>query len=414
MAPISDVSGMAPRIAVVRHGRYPADSPVLRNVRALRDSGFSVDLICDRDPTRPRLEHVDGVTVLRTLMEHKRHSKARYLLEYAVLPFMAAATMLLRSAGGRYQYVEIDSPPDWLILAGMIPKLTGAKVTMYIFDNIPELLATDYGLSPDHPVMRVMLAALRIGTRLSDGVIAPHSMVRNNLIRQGVQPEKIVAVVPNVPDERVFLSHAAALGSPREADSSGFRLVTHGSLLKRYGIETLLEAVSLARADIPNLHLDILGDGHYRAHLEEIAASLDLRQHVSFLGMLPFAEVAPRLLQADVGVVPMWADFVPNKLMEYLALGLPAISSDSPALRLYLDDDALCYVPPKDSRALADAIVALYRDPVRRAALAERGHRVFTEHLSWTRTRHDYLAVYDVIPPHRSVPERRTPPTVRL
>jgi len=387
---------------------------VLRNVLALRDAGFTVDLICDRDPSRPRLEHVDGITVLRTLMEHKRHSKARYLLEYAALPFMAAATMLLRATRGRYQYVEIDSPPDWLILAGMIPKVTGAKVTMYIFDNIPELLSTDYGLSPNHPVMRVMLAALRMGARLSDGVIAPHSMVRHNLIDQGVSPEKIVAVVPNVPDERVFLSHAVALGSHPATASAGFRLVTHGSLLKRYGIETLLEAMSLARVDIPNLHLDILGDGQYRANLEEIAARLDLQQHVSFLGMVPFAEVAPRLQQADVGVVPMWADFVPNKLMEYLALGLPAISSDSPALRLYLDDGALCYVPPKDARALADAIVALYCDPVRRAALAERGHQVFTEHLSWTRTRHDYLAVYGVIPPERSVPERRASPTVPL
>lgn len=399
-----DASGSVRRIAVVRHGPYPADSHLRRNVLALRDAGFCVDLICDRDPSRPRLEHVDGLTVLRTLIEHKRHSKARYLLEYAALPWMATATMLLRSARGRYQYVEIDNPPDWLILAGMIPKLTGAKVTMYIFDNIPELLSSDYGLSPRHPIMWVMLRVLRMGARLSDGLIAPHRMVRHNLIRQGVRPEKIVAVVPNVPDEQVFLSHAVAPSAPPASDGGGFRLVTHGSLLKRYGIETLLEAFSLARVDIPKLHLDILGDGDYRARLEEIAAMLDLGRQVSFLGMLPFAEVAPRLQQADVGVVPMWADFVPNKLMEYLALGLPAISSDSPALRLYLDDDALCYVPPKDARALADAIVALYRDPVRRTALAERGHQVFTEHLSWTKTRQEYLAVYDVVPSHRRVP----------
>ncbi|MDQ2743453.1 MAG: glycosyltransferase family 4 protein [Chloroflexota bacterium] len=414
MALSSNASGSVRRIAVVRHGPYPADSHLRRNVLALRDAGFSVDLICDRDPGRPRLEHVDGITVLRTLIEHKRHSKMRYLLEYAALPFMAAATMLLRAVRGRYQYVEIDNPPDWLILAGMIPKLTGAKVTMYIFDNIPELLASDYGLSPYHPLMWVMLAALRTGARLSDGLIAPHRMVRHNLIRQGVRPEKIVAVVPNVPDERVFLSQATTPRSHPAADGAGFRLVTHGSLLKRYGIETLLEAVSLARVDIPTLHLDILGDGDYRATLEEIAARLDLGQRVSFLGMLPFAEVAPRLQQADVGVVPMWADFVPNKLMEYLALGLPAISSDSPALRFYLDDDALCYVPPKDARALAAAIVMLYRDPVRRAALAECGHQVFTEHLSWTRTRHEYLAVYDVVPSHRCVSERSASSTAPL
>jgi hypothetical protein len=54
-----------PRVAVVRHDRFPGDPHARRNVHALRDAGLTVDVICDREPTLPCYERSDGVTVLR-------------------------------------------------------------------------------------------------------------------------------------------------------------------------------------------------------------------------------------------------------------------------------------------------------------------------------------------------------------
>jgi colanic acid biosynthesis glycosyl transferase WcaI len=115
-----------------------------------------------------------------------------------------------------------------------------------------------------------------------------------------------------------------------------------------------------------------------------------------FHDFMPFEQVANWLLDADIGVVPMWADLVPNKLLEYLMLGIPAITSDCRALRLYLDDSCVVYVPPRDARALAQAIVDLYRDPKRRLSIATNGHEAYQERLSWERSRHDYLSIYGV------------------
>jgi glycosyltransferase involved in cell wall biosynthesis len=94
-------------------------------------------------------------------------------------------------------------------------------------------------------------------------------------------------------------------------------------------------------------------------------------------------------------VVPVWTDFfLTNKLVEYLTLGLPAIVTESAALRLYLDDRDVCFVPPKDPHALADAILALYENPQLRAALGAAGHAAYLQHFAWERARHDYLAIY--------------------
>jgi hypothetical protein len=104
-------------------------------------------------------------------------------------------------------------------------------------------------------------------------------------------------------------------------------------------------------------------------------------------------------LQADVGVVAMWADFFfPNKLTEYLALGLPVIITDCPAVRLSFDDSAVYYVAVKRPEARAEAILDLYRNPARRASFAAVGHSAYREKMSWDRTKRDYLAVYGVHP----------------
>ena len=54
-----------PRVAVVRHDRYPAGPHLLRSARALRDASFDVEVIFAHEPGRPRHEHSDGVTVSR-------------------------------------------------------------------------------------------------------------------------------------------------------------------------------------------------------------------------------------------------------------------------------------------------------------------------------------------------------------
>jgi glycosyltransferase involved in cell wall biosynthesis len=278
--------------------------------------------------------------------------------------------------------------------------------------------------------MRALVTVQRLCAALAHRLIVPHEMARRLLVAQGVPPAKIAAVVPNVPDERVFLARltrSRAAGARRKVEEhavcfrrppSAFHLVTHGTLLQRYGIQTLVEAVALLRSGIPGLHLEIIGNGEYRPALERLAARCDLRDIVTFRDRVPFEELAPLLAAADVGIVPMWAPFVPNKLMEYLALGLPVIAADWPSLRLCFDDKAIFYVPPKNAQALADAIMVLYRDPQRRAALAATGHAVYRARFAWERTKRAYLAVYGVDPAasligvRREAEDRRAP--VRL
>src|SRR5205807_1277356 len=146
---------------------------------------------------------------------------------------------------------------------------------------------------------RLLVASERLCASLADGLIVPHEMARRILIGHKIVPDKIV-VVPNGPDERIFLAHvrdAQAGGGRRQATDPGldcrlpptaYRLVTHGTLLERYGIQTLLEAMALLRARVPGLHLEIIGEGEYRLALEALAARLELGASVTFRGFVAF------------------------------------------------------------------------------------------------------------------------------
>ena len=179
-------------------------------------------------------------------------------------------------------------------------------------------------------------------------------------------------------------------------DDRPFLLMTHGTLVQRYGIETLIEAVAIVKPQIPNIRLEIVGFGEYEPYLMALAQKCGLQSEVTFVGFLPsYEQVAPRLIRADIGVVPIWTDFqLCNKLVDYLALGIAAVTTESLALQPYLKQGEVMYVPPRNPEALAEAILKLYLQPDLRASLAEAGHLAYLKHFAWLRVKHDYLAMY--------------------
>jgi len=104
------------------------------------------------------------------------------------------------------------------------------------------------------------------------------------------------------------------------------RLVYVGNLGVGYDLSTVLRAMK--RRD--DLTLDIAGSGPMEAPLKREAASLGLTDRVRFHGYLGEAALRELMARGDVGVIPMRDDSwvgLPNKLTDYLAAGLPVVSS---------------------------------------------------------------------------------------
>jgi glycosyltransferase involved in cell wall biosynthesis len=97
-----------------------------------------------------------------------------------------------------------------------------------------------------------------------------------------------------------------------------------------------------------------------------------------------------------------------NKIMEYMAMGLPMVSFDLTESRVSAGDAAL-FARPNDVDEFAALVSELLDDPVRRKQMGEVGRERVAGALSWTRSEESLLAAYATVDP---APTGSTTPAV--
>ncbi len=285
--------------------------------------------------------------------------------------------------------------PDLLTAAAVVPRLRGTPVILNVHDTFPELFATKYGRRPGGPLERLLVGEERLSAALATRVVTVTDQSRRRLESRGVGVGR-TTVVMNSPDENVF-------GPPRPpvrwpADGP-LRVLYHGGLAPRFGVETLIRAVARLRDSVPRLQVRICGSGEDRDRLAALAAKIDPARIDVAPEPVPFAEIPLELAAAHIGVVPTLHDrftelLLPVKLLEYVHMGLPVVASRLPGIAGYFSERDLSVFAPGDPGDLARAIESVCADP---AAASERAQRA-TERLAeiaWERQRARYLALVD-------------------
>ncbi|QHQ34075.1 glycosyltransferase family 4 protein [Algicella marina] len=141
-----------------------------------------------------------------------------------------------------------------------------------------------------------------------------------------------------------------------------------GRLAAVKGVPVLLEALR----DVPELELVLIGDGPERRALE--AEARELGGRVKFLGYQSQDAVAEALAEADMLVLPSFAEGVPVVLMEAMAAGLPVVTSRVAGIPELVEDKVSgLLVPPGDTAALAEALTTLVEDAGLRREMGEAG-----------------------------------------
>lgn len=113
-----------------------------------------------------------------------------------------------------------------------------------------------------------------------------------------------------------------------------------GVILEGRGIELFIRNLK----KIENAVFVIIGDGPFRSTFEKIAEEENLTDRVFFLGKVPHEELINYSAGADFGLVLIenisksYYYALPNKLFEYIAAGLPVISSNLPQMRKVVEN----------------------------------------------------------------------------
>jgi glycosyltransferase involved in cell wall biosynthesis len=133
-------------------------------------------------------------------------------------------------------------------------------------------------------------------------------------------------------------------------------------------IDILIEAVALARRDVPELRLEIVGPGErHGRELADHAQRLGISDAVRFHGFVSVDEKFRILREAHLGALLSAGEGLPMGALETMACGTPMVLSEG--CHLPEIDGVAGMVVPGDARRAAAAIVALLSDEPRRAEL---------------------------------------------
>lgn len=378
------------RVCHILHGIYSTDPRVKREVAALVEAGHAVDVLCLREEEKSGLSFEDGARIYRVKLGRRRGSILRYLAEYASMFFLSSLFLAARLR--KYDIIHVNNMPDFLVFSTLLPKLFGTRVLLDIHDPMPELFQSKYGLKVSSPVIRLLDWQERMSTQFADVVLTVSDEMRKRL--ESKVARKQFAVAMNLPDEHFI--HSVSESKVERRNRESFRLLHTGTVSERYGLATVVQALPALREKIPNIALRIVGEGDQLADLRLLAAQLGVDHCVEFTGRVPFSAIPEMIADSDIGISALLKDchtdlcFV-TKVAEYIATGLPVISSRTEAMESYYDDETVRFFDAGNFQAFQEAVVELYNDPDKRDSMSRRGVEI-SRTANWTSEKLRYLA----------------------
>lgn len=368
-----------PGVCMIAYTQYETDGRVRLEAESLARWGHDVSILVLKTGPLPRTYSLCAVTVIElNARKYRGKSKVFYLFSY--LHFLLLAffhcTRLFFKRG--FKAVHVHNMPDLLVFAAIIPRMFGCKLVLDIHDSMPETYAGKFGA----PTLLFRLLALEEWTccALASRVIAVNDVQRDVIAGRSVaQAGKIVTVV-TMP---VF-AHAAA-GQARM--DGKFRVVNHGTIAKRLGIDLLVRAVAKLAPAVPEMELHIIGGGD---DLEEIAAlgrELGIHENVHFHRPVRWDALPDELRGMDVGVIANRVNIasdlmLPSKLIDYVSLDIPAVVPRFKTIEHYFTAEMVSYFDAENVESMAEAILRLYHDKARRKSQVVMA-RSFLEQNGW-------------------------------
>jgi L-malate glycosyltransferase len=208
--------------------------------------------------------------------------------------------------------------------------------------------------------------------RQVDCFVAASEAIREMLVADGVPAERTVTVHEGIDVEHVEAAEPVnvheAFWLPHHAPVVG----NVAALVPHKGQHYLVEAAHLVVQRLPDTRFIILGEGELREHLEKQVHEHHLEKHVLLPGFR--TDVLGCIKGFDLFVMSSVTEGLGTSLLDAMACARPIVATRAGGIPEIVEDGINgLLVPPRDARALADAIVAALEDQALRDRLGAAG-----------------------------------------
>lgn len=238
---------------------------------------------------------------------------------------------------------------------------------------------------------RVGLLLRNFFLRKADLVFPISEQMKETLTNYGISAERMVALPEGVDtsaEPETYDEEAGAIW--KKLGLQAKRVITYIGTMNRFRqLDFLLESFKLVLEDSPEAHLLMVGAGKTPEDIERLkekATEFVIGQNVTFTGWVPREKVLAYIRTSDIGVSPIMPNRVfinssPIKLLEYLALEVPAVASDIPEQRKIIEESGGGICVAWDKEEFAKGIKKLLKlTETKRRAMGQRGRAWVQKH----------------------------------
>jgi glycosyltransferase involved in cell wall biosynthesis len=256
--------------------------------------------------------------------------------------------------------------------------------------RVKRLIHTQHGQNLGMTPRRLRL--MRYCSRLTDSFVCVSQDAKRVLLEQGI-PESLLRVVYNGIDVEQMQLHANDFRSIFEKSM----LVAVARLSPEKDMANLVRAVGEIGDSIPELQVEIAGDGPCLGELQQLAQELGVSHRIRFLGRV--AEPGDVFRRARLFVLPSLSEGVSLTLLEAMAAGVPVIATNVGGTSEVIQHERTgILVPPGGPKKLAEAIQNVWHDIDRLTQLSDAAQEHVTKFFHVRRMVEEYQRLYAGLP----------------
>ena len=375
---------------MLAYARYGSDARIKSYVRTLEGRGHRIDVITLKAYGERAVEARPCGTIFRVMSKYQGHSTLKYVLSYLGFFLKSALHLARHSFRHRYDVVHVHNMPNALVFAAVVPKMLGARLMLDVHDLMTVSYMAKFNAGENDLPVKILKIEQRLSAMFADHIFCADHNQKDYLVEYcGLTPEKITVLMnlPNVDLLRPVMT---------EKKNDVFRIVYHGTIAHRLGIDLIVKAMARVVDRIP-AELWVYGSGDYLPEALALSSQLGLEGKVHFSRTFFPVEQIPKMVSGmDLGIIGNRRNLacdrymLPVKLLECVYLGVPVVAPRLAVIARYFDETMLRYYEPENVEQMAEAIVELFHDREQRERLARKASMFYQKH-SFTAQADRYL-----------------------
>jgi glycosyltransferase involved in cell wall biosynthesis len=233
----------------------------------------------------------------------------------------------------------------------------------------------------------------------ADAVTVDARSLMKRIIEFGAPPEKVQLISHGVslkefnPNKKSSLFKKAL-----KIPSASQVVISTRNLEKVYNVETVIKAIPTVVKANPNVRFLVIGEGTQKRYLQNLAANLNVKKYVTFVGKIPNEDVAKFLANSDIYLSTSLSDSTSVSLLEAMAAQLPVVVTDIEGNREWIKNGENGFIVPKTRpEFLAEKITLLLDDEETAEKFGVRNRKIVEEKANYNKEMAKVEKIYEQI-----------------